>query len=160
VTRVVPNGHPLAPLSLRVWVSLRTPGPPGPRELASLREGHPDFAPVVRPLFEVADEGRIELVTSTVTLLEVLVVPYRAGDLTMAERYEAILSRGRGLTMVPLSRPVLRPAAHVRARYGPRTPDALQLAAALSGRCSAMITNDQRLPDLPSLPVIQLKDVT
>ena len=60
-----------------------------------LIEGHPEFAPMVRPLFEAADGGDVELVTSGVTLLEVLVVPLRAGDDALAARYEALLTRGR-----------------------------------------------------------------
>ncbi|MDQ3517874.1 MAG: hypothetical protein M3466_05655 [Gemmatimonadota bacterium] len=39
-----------------------------------------------------------------------------------------------------------------------RTADALQLAAALSSRCSAFVTNDRRLPPLPGLPIMQVSD--
>lgn len=123
-----------------------------------LVERHPRFLQVVRPLFQAADAGKIELVTSTVTLLEVLVVPYRAGDTALAERYEALLTRGRGLTLVELARPILRAAAQLRAVHGTPTPDALQLAAALSGRCGAFVTNERRLPSLPNLSVLQLSD--
>jgi predicted nucleic acid-binding protein len=56
-------------------------------------EEHPRFLSLVLPLFEEADGGKRELVTSAVTLLEVLVVPYRAGDVQLAERYE-LCSRG------------------------------------------------------------------
>jgi len=50
-------------------------------------EEHPRFLPLVLPLFEEANKGRRELITSALTLLEVLVVPYRAGDVQLAERY-------------------------------------------------------------------------
>lgn len=117
------------------------------------------YIEAVRPLFEAADRGDVGLVTSGVTLLEVLVVPYRVGDSALARRYEALLTRSRGLTLVDLDRPILRAAAHLRATHGVRTPDALQLAAALSGRCGAFLTNDRRLPSLPNLPVFQLRDL-
>lgn len=112
----------------------------------------------VRPLFEAADREEVELVTSAVTLLEVLVAPYRVGDATLARRYEALLTRSRGVTLVDLNRPLLRAAAQLRATYGVRTPDALQLAAGLSRRCGSFLTNDRRLPDLPGLRVLQLRD--
>jgi len=121
-------------------------------------EEHPDFLPLVAPLFEQADRGESELVTSAVTLLEVLVVPYRAGDLALAERYEALLTRSRGLHLVDLDQPQLRAAAQLRAAYRIRTPDALQLAAALSHRCATFVTNDRNLPDMPGLQVVQLRD--
>lgn len=43
-----------------------------------LIEEHPTFLPLIRPLFEQADAGKRELITSAVTLLEVLVGPFRA----------------------------------------------------------------------------------
>jgi predicted nucleic acid-binding protein len=36
-------------------------------------------------------------------------------------------------------------AASLRARYGLRTPDALQISVALAAGCSAFLTNDARL---------------
>jgi predicted nucleic acid-binding protein len=123
-----------------------------------LLERHERYLPLVRPLFEAADRGALELVTSALTLLEVLVVPYRAGDAALAARYEALLTRSRGLTLVALDRALLRGAAQLRAVHGVRTPDALQLAAGLARRCGCFLTNDRRLPPLPGLPVIQLRD--
>ena len=114
------------------------------------------YLPVIAPLFEAADRGRCELVASTLTLLEVLVVPYRAGNTALADRYEALLTRSRGVRMVELSRDVLRLAAQLRAATGTATPDALQLAAALRAGCTAFVTNDRRLPTLPGLRIAQL----
>jgi len=48
-------------------------------------EEHLRFLPLVEPLFREVNEGRKELVTSALTLLEVLVVPYRSGDHLLAE---------------------------------------------------------------------------
>lgn len=96
------------------------------------------------------------LVTSTLTLLEVLVVPYRAGARQLAERYEQLLTRGRGVRLVDITRDQLRAAAQLRAATGARTPDALQLVSALSAGCKAFVTNDRRLPAIPGLHVIQL----
>lgn len=117
---------------------------------------HPRFLPLVEPVFAGLDAGRWVAVTSGVTLLETLVVPYRAGDLSLAERYEALLTRGRGLRLIDLDRALLRAAAQLRAATGVRTPDALQLAAALGARCSAFLTNDRALPAIPGLRVLQL----
>jgi predicted nucleic acid-binding protein len=120
-------------------------------------EENPAYLPLVAPLFEDAAAGRRELVTSGLTLLEVLVVPFRAGLAELAERYEAYLTRSRGLRLVELDRPLLRTAARLRALHPAlRTPDALQLAAALSAGCSSFVTNDRDLPALPGLRVLKL----
>jgi predicted nucleic acid-binding protein len=121
-------------------------------------EENPRYLPVLRPLFAAADAGELTLVTSAVTLLEVLVVPYRAGNMALAERYEAILTRSRSVLLSEIDRGQLRAAGQLRAVTGVRTPDALQLAAALAARCTAFVTNDRRLPDLPGLRILQLAD--
>ena len=114
------------------------------------------FLAAIMPLFEAAHAGKFELVTSALTLLEVLVVPYRSGNIELAERYEAALTRSSGVRMVDLTRNHLRMAAQLRAATGVGTPDALQLAASLASGCSAFLTNDRRLPAVPGLPIIQL----
>jgi predicted nucleic acid-binding protein len=119
-------------------------------------EEHPRFLPVILPLFREADLGRRQLVSSAITLLEVLVVPYRAGDRALADRYEALLTRSRGIQLVDTTRDQLRAAAQLKAATGIRTPDALQLVAALGSGCTAFVTNDRRLPAIPGLRVVQL----
>lgn len=122
-------------------------------------EGHPQYAPLLRPLFAAADVGALALVTTAITLLEVLVVPLRAGDEALASRYERLLTQGRGITLVEAGVAQARLAAQLRARTGIRAPDALQLAAALSAGCTAFVTNDRALPSLPGMPVVQLSAV-
>jgi len=114
------------------------------------------FLPLIVPVFSAADSGNVELVVSALTLLEVLVVPYRAGNVAFAQRYESLLTRGRGVRMVDLTRNHMRLAAQLRSAMGIATPDALQLATALAAGCSSFLTNDRRLPSVPGLKVVQL----
>ena len=120
---------------------------------------HPAYVPILRPLFHDADMGKRRIVTSAITLLEVLVVPYRHGNATLAERYEALLMKSRGIELVPIDHVQLRGTAQLRARYGLKTPDGLQLSAALSRRCTTFVTNDRRMPEVPGLEVLQLDDL-
>lgn len=119
-------------------------------------EEDPRFLPLIDPLFREADQGTRELVTSALTLLEVLVVPYRAGNRLLADRYEALLTRSRGIRLVDLTRAQLRAAAQLRATTGIKTPDALQLVAAIGAECQTFLTNDRRLPTMPGLQVTRL----
>ena len=121
-------------------------------------EGDSRYAPVVESLFQLAAHGTRQLVTSALTLMELLVVPYRAGNQQLAEQYEALLTRSRGLQTVDVSRDVLRAAAQLRAVTGARTPDAIQLAVALRAGCRTFVTNDRPLPAIPGLKLIQLAD--
>lgn len=119
-------------------------------------EADPRFLSIVRPLFVAADEGRLVLVTSGLTLMEVLVMPYRTGDERLVARYEAFLMAAGGIRLVPIDAGILRAAARIRAAHGAHMPDALQLAAALSAGCIRFVTNDRRLPAIGNLRVLQL----
>jgi len=121
-------------------------------------EAAPPWAAIIRPLFRAADVGPLELGTSALTLLEVLVVPYRANNLALAARYEALLTRSRGVRLIDITPSQFREAARLRAQTGHRTPDALQLNAARAANCTAFITNDRRLPTIAGLPIMQLAD--
>lgn len=122
-------------------------------------EEHPRFLPLLDPIFAAIDAGDLPAIASTLTLLEVLVVPYRAGNLSLAERYEQVLSSSRGIRLIDIDRSQLRAAAQLRAlRSNLRTPDAIQLSAALSSGCTALLTNDRDLPAIPGLRILQLRD--
>src|SRR5258705_1487263 len=119
-------------------------------------EEHPRFLPLVEPLFREVSAGRKELVTSALTLLEVLVVPYRSGDHLLAGRYEALLTQSRGVHVADISRDHLRAAAELRAATGVKTPDSLQVVAALAGGCTAFLSNYRDLSTLPRLCILPL----
>lgn len=120
-------------------------------------EEDPRFLEIVKPVFLAMDRGTLGCVTSALTLLEVLVVPYRAGNVSLAERYEALLTRSRGLRLIDLDRPLLRSAAQLRAATGLKSPDAIQVAAALAHRCSVLLTSDRKISAIPGLKVLQLR---
>lgn len=116
------------------------------------------YLPLVLPLFLEASEGKRTLVISSLTLLEVLVVPYRSGNRQLAQEYERLLTASRGLRLIDLTRDHLRAAAQLRASTGFKTPDALQLAVAIGAGCRVFITNDRRLTGAPGIRIIQLSD--
>jgi predicted nucleic acid-binding protein len=60
--------------------------------------------------------------------------------------------------MLDLSSELLRAAAQLRAVTGIKTPDALQIAAALSAGCKAFVTHDRRIPAIPGLRILQIAD--
>ena len=123
-----------------------------------LIEEHPRFLPIVAPVFSAVARTRLPVITSGVTLLETLVIPYRSGNTALAARYEALLTTSRGIRFMDLDRPLLRIAAQLRAVFSIRTPDALQLAATLSGGCRVYLTNDRSLPRIPGLEILRVSD--
>jgi predicted nucleic acid-binding protein len=115
------------------------------------------FLPLVKPLFEAIDRGEFVGVTSGLTLMEVLVVPYRSGNFALAEGYESLLTNSRGLRFIDVDRRLLKAAAQLRATFKLGPPDAIQVAAALVSDCKSFLTNDRRIPAIPSLKILQMK---
>ncbi len=87
-------------------------------------EEHPFFIKKVELLIDKIEDGKAIGITSYITLLELLVKPIREGKIDLANQYKTILSNK--LEMVPLDEAVSLKAAELRAKYGFRTPDAIQ----------------------------------
>lgn len=122
-------------------------------------EDHPRYARLTQPLFEAWEEGRNSGVTSVITLLEVLVKPKREGNLEAARDYLELLTTYPNLTIAEVDLGLADLAADLRARYGIRTPDALQLAAALQAGAGGFITNDGQLKEVAELEVVLLDEL-
>ena len=123
-------------------------------------EENPVYLPLVRPFFEAVDRGEFQVVTSVLTLTEVLVHPLRRGDHRLAYEYRQILLQARQVTTVPISEAIAEEAAVLRGKHGLRTPDASQLATAIRSGASSFLTNDTRLPNLSGLKILVLNQLT
>lgn len=87
---------------------------------------------------------RDEVLTSVMTLGELLVQPMRAGDLQLVRQYRRIL-HGPGITVLPFLEDAAEAFARVRRDPSIRPPDAIQLAVAGTAGCDLFLTNDERL---------------
>jgi len=119
-------------------------------------EKNPTYYGTLLPFFEVVHNGGIQVVTSTLTLTEVLVLPYRSGNQKLAFEYTKILLNSPNLTILPVSNSIATAAARVRAAYGYKSPDAIQIATAQEGNAKAFLTNDSSLKSIPAMQVLQL----
>jgi predicted nucleic acid-binding protein len=118
-------------------------------------EENPAYIETVRFFFEAMDRGDFLVVTSTVTLLEVLVHPFRSNNRKLAAEYRDILLNSK-LTILEVSTSIAEQAAQLRAAHNIRTPDAIQVSAALSAGAIHFLTNDIRLPEIPSIQIFSL----
>ena len=116
------------------------------------------YIKLLRPLFQEADRGATLLVASAIALLEVLVLPYRAGNTLLAHKYESLLTNSRALRLVPCGFNEVRMAARLRALTNLKTPDAIHLASAMIAGCATFLTNDRALAPIPGLRIVQLSD--
>src|SRR5205823_2343575 len=114
---------------------------------------------LVTEIFQRGADGHIVLCTSVITLTEVLVQPIRQGDARLEQEYRDLLINSADFEMFPINSVVAEDAADLRARYNLRTPDALQIAAALEAGCDAFLTNDAQLSRVTELQIMVLDDL-
>lgn len=114
------------------------------------------YLELVRGFFQAMNQGEFKVVTSTLTLTEVLVHPLRSGNLELAEQYCDIVLDQENLDTMPVSVEIAEVAAQLRATQNLRTPDAIQIATALQGGATFFLTNDARLATIPNLDVLVL----
>ena len=84
-----------------------------------------------------------QLLTSTLTLGEVLVKPGERGDTDLVRKYEEAMVRT--CTLLSFDLRAARAYATIRCDRGIRPPDAVQLASAASVGVDLFVTNDHRL---------------
>ena len=88
-------------------------------------------------------EREDELLTSALTLGEVLVKPLETGDEALVRRYEHAI--GAAATVLPFDARAATRFAEIRQDRSIRAPDAIQLACASAANTDLFVTNDDRL---------------
>ena len=78
------------------------------------------------------DRGDFLIVTSTVTLLEVLVHPLRSNNRELATEYRDILLNSKQMTL-EVSNAIAEQPAHLRAPHNIPTPAAIQITGGATG---------------------------
>ncbi len=117
------------------------------------------YIEVIDPFFKALSKDKLTVVTSVVTLLEVLVRPIREQNLKLAQQYRDFLFKTHGVNTHFLSRGIAEEAARLRASYNIRTPASIQKATAIFGGASFFLTNDRHLPSLPNLKTLVLDNL-
>lgn len=100
-----------------------------------------------RHLLRAFSARRDEVLTSVMTLGEVLVLPMRKGDSGLAQQYRRIF-RGKGITVLPFLEPSAEEFSRIRIDKSIKPADAIQLATAATAGCDLFLTNDARLSGL------------
>ena len=121
-------------------------------------EKHVDFFPVLRPLWQSAKAGRLELITSELSLLETLVLPLRQQDRLLIAAYEQLLMRS-DVRLIPITPDLLRQATQLRADTNLKTPDSIHAASALFAGCDQFVTNDSAFKRVPKLNTVVLHEL-
>ena len=119
-------------------------------------EEHPVYLRFVEPVFQWLDKPQHLAITSTLTMLELLVKPYRDANIDLINRFYSVLSTHPRLHWVELTLPIADEASRLRAEYNLRTPDAIHAATALTSHVQGFIANDPAFEKVDGLDVLTL----
>ncbi|MCX6580280.1 MAG: PIN domain-containing protein [Candidatus Aminicenantes bacterium] len=122
-------------------------------------EGNPRYSKFTNEFFLKNQQGKFSIITSVITLLEVLVQPYKNSRADLIKEYKAIFEESPGIDLVDLNPEICEISAKLRADYRVRTPDSIEIGTALYGGADFFLTNDIRLEVIKEIPIIALDKV-
>jgi predicted nucleic acid-binding protein len=119
-------------------------------------ESNPRYVALTDAIFRWLERPVPQAVTSTITMTELLVQPYREGDEHKVDQFYALLSTYPSLEWIAPDLPIADSAARIRATHRLRTPDALQAATAIHAGATGLATNHPAFERLERLETIML----
>lgn len=121
-------------------------------------EGHSDYRELLRTLWLKHKASELAVISSELSLMEVLILPLRNNDTALVNDYQQLMLQG-DMQLIPISQTILRDAAQLRATTNLRTPDAIHAATAMNTSCTLFLTNDRGFRGISHLSVVILQDV-
>jgi predicted nucleic acid-binding protein len=122
-------------------------------------QANPKYLGLTDEIFAWLQRPKSQGVTSTLTMTELLVGPYRDRNQQKADEIYGLLSTFPNLAWIPPSLEIADAAARLRARHGLRTPDALVAATAIHTGATGLITNDVTFRRISELQILVLDDL-
>ena len=117
-------------------------------------EGSPAYQKMTRKIFNAIESGHNEGICSTLSLLEVLVQPYKNKNEELVNQFYGWLTTYPHLNWVDMSLDIADRGAQLRAAYKLKTPDAILLATAIQSGATGFIGNDTQMKKVAELEVL------
>jgi len=108
------------------------------------------------PIFSWLEQSESKAITSTITMTELLVLPYREDDEQRANDFYGLLSTYPNLEWIAPNLEIAELASRIRALHRLRTPDALLAATAENSLATGLITNDAVFEPVKSFETLVL----
>jgi predicted nucleic acid-binding protein len=121
-------------------------------------EANPRYVELADRVFEWLERPGRSAVTSTITITELLVQPYRRAEQDHAIELYAALTTYTNLEWIAPDLEIADMAARLRAYFGLRTPDALQAATAAHVGATLFVTNDRGFQKIDNFAALVLDD--
>lgn len=122
-------------------------------------EPNPKYLAYTDAIFKWLEQPGSAAITSTITMTELLVLPYREGDEQRADDIYGLLATYPNLDWISPTLEIADLAARIRALHRLRTPDALQAATAVHTQSTGLITNDRAFERVKGFETLVLDEL-
>jgi predicted nucleic acid-binding protein len=95
--------------------------------------------------FLLSRHRSVTMLTSEVTLSEVLVGPLRRRDSRLLQFYHDLFAAPDVLRVIPVTRSIIERSAALRSQSPMKLPDAIHVATAEASGCNSILSSDKRL---------------
>lgn len=123
-------------------------------------EEHKDYAHILDELFTANEQSKFQFSTSVLTLMEILVQPIKKKATKVIREYENILCNSTTVDIYDVTIEIAKKAAKIRADYGYKTPDAIQLSTAILTNSDFFLTNDKHLKSCKEIKIVILSEIS
>lgn len=120
-----------------------------------VERGYPVYKKLLDPFFTMVIHDECSIITSTMSILEALVVPVRKNAIEMLRVFHEFFYQ-TPLKTIAFNEQIAEKATFLRASHTISTPDAVQIATAISPGASVFLTNDIQLASIPDISVLVL----
>lgn len=122
-------------------------------------DGQEPFASMVTPFLEKVMLGEIIGCTGDAVIAEVMVHPYKLGNLAMIEQFKAFFGQENFLSILSHDGKAFDLAASISGKKGMKLVDSLHMATALQTGCDYLITHDKGIKSVDGISIIQLSQI-
>lgn len=119
-------------------------------------EGSLAYQKLTKKVFASIESGKNKGICSTLSLLEILVQPYRNKNEELVNQFYGMLTTYPHLTWVDMSLEIADLGAQFRAKYNLKTPDSILLATAVHSQATGFIGNDSKFKKVREIDILIL----
>lgn len=122
-------------------------------------DGNEPSLSMVSPFLEKVMMGEIIGYTGDAAIAEVMVYPYKLGNLAVIEKFKAFFAQDDFLTILNHDSKSFDLASSISGTKGMKLVDSLHMATALKSNCDYLITHDKGIKSVDGIKIIQLSEV-
>lgn len=121
-----------------------------------LLENHPDWGEICLSVVQSAVDKELNGYSGDMVLAELLVKPLKENNAKAVKAVKDLFSEETRIALLPHRRSTFEAAAHLRANYKIKLPDALHIATAVENHLEIFLTNDREIPAVNDITVLHL----